>query len=539
MKNKLMSATRNPVGACMLVVALLAGCTTVYEGSRMSPEGVLENEAKAGIPFTLPKPEFKVERDGADTPQRYKVAVTYVPDPTQRYTLRLSPALLANVEFGLDLGEQGEVSKVSGKTTEQVTPAIKSLFSFVGGVLGAATSVAALSPDTAKTSKAFSLSADPMKQGIGACLTKGTLAEEAQCVIEISQCPQSAKNKLTGRIGDYIAVAENGKKKDKGDLLGSLHYLNADEKACLGAADTELQINYPIFAQDLQKALNNKFPNLPNAPSPPLTAALVAALQKAANPVDVERARRLLAGLAVAAETSKFALLERELGAKGITANPAELETLKAGLSYLGIIAGGKPAAPFEQLAQTKKLQTGLAHIVALDTSAWRARHLVYLGEELDKLLLLELSGQASAQQKNEVEDLRMQAAVTAGKASAFVRLTRLENELNAIPPARASNRISRYDDYAKARQEAERLRTEIAQASEALIASGKPKAAPPGALPSSVAVVNQDCLDSSAKNGWIYGEGATAPEFVIVLRRPLTEEVVSPKTALKFGACL
>src|SRR4051794_8201581 len=116
--------------ACVIIVVIyLAACSTVFTGSRMAPDGALENNSDAGIPFTLPKPEFRVERDVSTTPARYTVGVTYVPDPAHRYTLRLSPALLANVTFGLDLGEQGEISNLTGKTSEQVTPTVKALFS--------------------------------------------------------------------------------------------------------------------------------------------------------------------------------------------------------------------------------------------------------------------------------------------------------------------------------------------------------------------------------------------------------------------------
>src|SRR5262245_23482990 len=98
----------------LVLVVLLSGCTTTYKGTRIMPDGTFQNESRAGIPFTLPRPEFKLERDGMDTPARYKVSVTYVPDPNQRYTIRLSPALFSTVQFGADLGEDGELTTVSG-----------------------------------------------------------------------------------------------------------------------------------------------------------------------------------------------------------------------------------------------------------------------------------------------------------------------------------------------------------------------------------------------------------------------------------------
>ena len=114
---------------------------------------------------------------------------------------------------------------------------------------------------------------------------------------------------------------------------------------------------------------------------------------------------------------------------------------------------------------------------------------------------------------------LRRAYAKTAGKETQFARLSRLEQHLDQLPPPQPSDRISAFDEYAKARAEVERLRTEIAQAGEAIIAAVAPKSIQQR-LPQSLPVVSLAEIKKSAEDGWLYGRGASAPDFVLVLRR-------------------
>ncbi|MFT4103365.1 MAG: hypothetical protein QM674_20515, partial [Burkholderiaceae bacterium] len=87
----------------LLPLGVLASCTSVYEGTRMTPDGGIGVTDRAGVPFTMLRTEYRVVRDGSGDPQKYKIDFSNVPDPDRRYTIRMSPALLASVSFSVTL----------------------------------------------------------------------------------------------------------------------------------------------------------------------------------------------------------------------------------------------------------------------------------------------------------------------------------------------------------------------------------------------------------------------------------------------------
>jgi hypothetical protein len=510
------------LGSVALAAAiLLCGCTTVYQGTRLQPDGTFADQSRAGIPFTLPMAEYKLLRDGTGTPARYKVAVSYVPDPAHRYTIRLSPALLANVDFGAELGEQGELGAASAKTVEQITPTLKAVGGLVVSVLAAAAPrvavpAAAMAIDERKGSLALLTSPDTYS----GCLLEPTVANETRCAIRVARpnCNDEAALRIVSRTEEFIADPpmppwpDEPDTADTGDLFATLHYLDQEERKCMDLAREGMAGAGSAGTDYLVAEVDREIV----APGGSLSAQVAAVIKASITAADPAQAKRLMAALLGPAE-DRVDLLKRE-GVIVDSVDQAEVERLRTALTKLGFLQAGRPAAPVEQLAQTRTVVLGLERVTRMELAEWRARHLVYLDGQIDLALAAPLRGAPAPAQ--DLAALRREYARTAGKERQFDRLAVLEQHLDNLPPPQPSDRISAFDEYGKARAEVERLETEIAQAAEAMIAEMAPEPAAPQSLPESLPVVSEAEIVESTKDGWFYGKGVDAPDFVLFLRR-------------------
>jgi hypothetical protein len=187
-----------PLYGLVIAVPLgLTSCHSAYEGKKLNEEGELDGAE--GIPYVLRRPEYKLVRDTTSKPPRYKVEVGYVPDPKQRYTLRLSPAITAAVTFDMALGADGQLTSASNELTDQIVPTTKAVLSFaatlVGTAVGAATGVSAPSEALA------SFGEKPEPQRVE-CLDHPTDARVAYCAIHSVSCAPAAKEELKTRVGN-------------------------------------------------------------------------------------------------------------------------------------------------------------------------------------------------------------------------------------------------------------------------------------------------------------------------------------------------
>ena len=142
---------------CVILLALVVivtGCGTSFVGSKLPADGALPRpagaapgvKAKHGVPFMLPRPDFrlKITPDETDASKaNYELAVTYVPDPEQTYSLRLDPTALIQASFKLEYSESmpGVLSGIGGGLNEQVTPTIKAIGSFTASLIGLGTAI--------------------------------------------------------------------------------------------------------------------------------------------------------------------------------------------------------------------------------------------------------------------------------------------------------------------------------------------------------------------------------------------------------------
>ena len=71
----------------------------------------------------------------------YALTVAYVPDPSQRYSLKIDPGVLKAPDFTMKFGSGGVLSGTTATVTEQVTPFITAIGSFAASVIGAGTTL--------------------------------------------------------------------------------------------------------------------------------------------------------------------------------------------------------------------------------------------------------------------------------------------------------------------------------------------------------------------------------------------------------------
>jgi hypothetical protein len=79
-------------------------------------------------------PEFSLIRSVEDNALKYKVAVSWVPDPGQRYTLRVNPSWLSNVGFTFAFNDAGGVDNVGVTQKDQVVPTNAAIGAFAAAV---------------------------------------------------------------------------------------------------------------------------------------------------------------------------------------------------------------------------------------------------------------------------------------------------------------------------------------------------------------------------------------------------------------------
>src|SRR5687768_3300417 len=125
----------NHVKRAVAAVAAIAvaGCST-YSGQKLGPGVTAE-----GIPYNMVKPEYALTRTpaaaGAKEPT-YSLTVSYVPDLSQTYSLRISPGVLTNPDFTMKFGSGGTLQSTTATFTEQVSPTITAIGSFATNVVG-------------------------------------------------------------------------------------------------------------------------------------------------------------------------------------------------------------------------------------------------------------------------------------------------------------------------------------------------------------------------------------------------------------------
>lgn len=566
------------VAALALSAAAVAmsGCESSFKGVKLDETGAVSSDPKRqGIPYALTRPKFKVVKDDKYT---YSVAVTYVPDATQRYSLRLDPAIFADTSFKMTWGDGGELSGLSAKATDQVAPTAIALINLVTDVTTGLATAAAAAGDNATVE--------------GGCLAKATAADVIVCAMRASDrravlvavekhlpppapiCPKAMVDTFEERLKAF--KTDDG--KDQGDAVGSLYAMNPEQEACFNAAAAELLVASveaigaapkapaaPADGEVAPKAQLETVKEKTYGPSNVQPLALLALtafddtrlrVSASARPQwygsqTVAKTRaKLIAALtpqtaddlrALSAAAARHpggdrAAFYSVLGIKdcrdGLAptapAPPAcEIEDKTSGAIVEAVSAAGLNTAPvgqrLDQIGRATPLAKGLRLAAALPTPEWRKRRIVGLDREEAAAIKAALmrAPNANPDADQAVLAARQQKAAVVGLLPEFERLSLIRTRLDRLPSTVLSTRQSPGTEYAALRTEGEHLETLIAARLSAATPPASSKTATE-TLPPDAPWVSEACVTASKKKlGWSYLEGKDAPDYVIVLRRP------------------
>jgi hypothetical protein len=117
------------IAVCSVVVA---GCSSTLSVDQISNDE--QFAGSTGIPFTLTKPEYLVTKgpkEGAPHVAVYTVSVNWVPDPDMRFAVKADAQGLAEIDFSMTLGTEGQLTAANSASRDQLVPTITSVGQFV------------------------------------------------------------------------------------------------------------------------------------------------------------------------------------------------------------------------------------------------------------------------------------------------------------------------------------------------------------------------------------------------------------------------
>lgn len=506
---------------CLILVAASLGACSTYKGVKLGSDARIA--PGEGVPVTLSRPEFTVKKIEGSDPEQYQVSVTYVPDPDQRYAVRLSPALLSNVEFAFAFNEAGGLTSSNASVKDQIVPTTLALFK-----------VAASAAVAAGTGLPLSLGSPT---GLADCLDKSqvpAMAKRTQCVFTFvartsaSPCAQTAasENGISARMARY--ADPDG--KDTGEPLKTLFARDAVERSCLSdatAALAALDANDPKLksgdlANDFKNALAAEAGTGDGAMVQSVLVALSDAVTKAIEGGDVPMVKRL-AYLATMPQGAPDALSKQlKAGTLLAAGDPARLSrALVAAKLDPQNITDHSGLERVARIGEAKRLRTAFNEALDLQPAAWRARYITAVQKsiEIAEREALTANPASNARLDPKVLRLREQLAALAGVRADYDRLLGFERLLDRMPGTLSTGqRLSPVAEYQSIRAQAAGLEQAIAAAVAArLVMDSKKKA---DVLPPRSPWIDAACIKAAQEEAWRYRNGTDAAPFVVVLRR-------------------
>ena len=539
----------------LIVCAMAVGLCGCSSFKAVKLDGVGTIGAKDGVPMMLPKPEFVVKKvDGTDS--QYQVAVGYVPDPRQRYAVRLSSTPLAQIDFSLVLSETGSLTSTSGEVKDQIAPTALALFK-----------VAASAATTVATGGMFSKHTPVTMQECFVPSDLPSIAYRTQCAITVAGLKTGSKCKVAGpaivaRLQPYVGE-KNG---DKDGAASSLFARDTDEGDCFKQVSDdisqllELSPEVPgthapydpdvlaaAFAEAFKASNSVPLPQgappatvdtaadaITNAVSDAIKSGNVATIKRlfysaddVRAPEGLERFKKLLGDGADSVKLTDADRLKNVL--KDQALDPVEADL--AGLNKVAAIAG------------VKSVKDAVDAVAKLTPVTWKSRYLTALQKsvpELEKEVVsakLQRNSATEATARKALADVRADMADLAGVSREYARLQQFSIILDRMPSTPVGEKISPAAEYDQIGKEAASLETSINTAiATAMAGDAKPKPAAP--LPLRTPWVSMSCVTNSKGKSekderWRYLIGYDSPDFVVVLRRadgttlePIAEEV-------------
>lgn len=493
------SMTRRLMNAAFLAafVVLATGCST-YSGQKLGlkPEKdangavVMKEVIPEGIPYNMVRPEYALTRAapaaGATKPT-YSLTVSYVPDPSQRYSLKIKPSTFTNPDFVMKFGGGGTLQSTAATFTEQVTPTITAVGSFAANLVGV---LATGLLDKASVRDQIKVVLQPPAPPPPQPPPPGTCVGPSNVPRIPSESGRTIASEIIARMNEF---------KDDATFAAQFHYVTDQEKRCLAEVLTLLTTKAESTAataiKDWETARTAHLTALPN--DGPFVDRITAA-------VKTEDTKELDA---IAAEIRKKLV--------GLTL-PEPENTRNA------LLAKARPAATAFSTTEARKQ---LDAIVNADAPTWRARHLLYLEREIGRIGLLRiqrapLGGDPAVDA--HLEMLRLSRAVIleakdlhrrAIVLSAFIDAIRDKAVEGGTAPATA--------EFATARAELDAVLVQIETRRSRVIADAAPPT-PPVVVPlqdQPVKRVTAEDVKKSKEAGWASGAGVNASEYVLVLK--------------------
>lgn len=462
--------------------AAIAGCST-YGGEKLG------TGPATGIPYALPRPEFALTRtppaEGQSAPS-YTLAVSYQPDPTQIYTIRINPAIFTDPEFTVKLGAGGTMTGTKAGFTEQITPTIAAIGSFTANLVGAL-GKGVFDADSVRKQIEDVIKRSAEKTG-AKCAADSTVSRYASRKPEKKPGEDKAKElkvaeELSARLKEF---------KDDATFADRFHYVNGDELSCLkDALDLLNATPKATREKSVESFRDARAKHVKDFPDDRLFA---------------ERLDRAVA----TDDSSAFTAMRAEVNAD--KASTAEA-TKNRGAARDKVFAAAVEAA---RSTVALNAAQSLAAIVNLDPAAWRARHVLYLERAIDASTLAAIQQPARAAEfGKDIDILRVERAAAIGVPELYARVKVLEDFLARIPE-RVDDRGgkgSRTAEFATARAELDEALKQIDARRSRVLADAKPPT-PPAVTPLGpvrVIVVDPSYLDSH--------QGKDSETYVIVLK--------------------
>lgn len=524
---------------CALIIAL-SGCSS-FKTVKLDSAGSIQ--AKDGVPMMLPKPEFAVKKvDGSD--DQYQVSVGYVPDPKQRYAVRLSSTPLAQIDLSLALSETGSLTSTSGEVKDQIAPTALALFK-----------VAASAATMIGTGGAFSLQESTALDECFVPLDLPSVAYRSQCAIKFQGSQSGSKCKTVGpdirsRLQFYIG----DKNSDKDGAAASLFARNDAEGACFAEVSTEIgkllkitTIDPATFSTDFDTRfdIHNAAGGTDPVTDAPAKAAISKAIKDAMASGDGAMLKRIYFSADEADMDGRFKRFRKLVDDGGTSVRASDGNRTAAALADLQLQPGVPAVDGYNRVAMIGAMldvQKAFDAVAQQTPANWKARYTTALQKTLPGLEKARVSATlasdapAIATASKAIADTKTDIATLAGVSVEYVRLKGLQALLDKMPADSTGERISPAAEYGQISKEVAALDT-LVNTAIATTMAGDTKAKAPPVLPLRTPWVSMSCITASKgkEERWRYTIGADSPEFVVVLRRadgttlePVAEEVAT-----------
>lgn len=407
----------------LLIVSTFAflecSCSS-YRGHKIASDGTLPANENTGVPFQMTRPEYtlNVAPSAADaTVATYTLIATHVPDPDNRYTLALDPAIFADSTFLMNFGKFGNIAQNTSGISSRVAATITA-------VAGAATEVISALRDQ-------STAYDQWTKAI-------TDSASTECKTKIDQT-SSVRDVIKSDISELENMGHPATKEvGVSQVLQLYHPAKISEKNCLKSVYSELRSKN----QDNLETVSKTY-----------TEALTPTIAKTKNGTKI----------------ADFVDKHNAAGLKELVEQlTKDVATDQDAAAALGVAQKASSLLMKLQSNETTELAGTFAD---MSPTVWRARHLLYLERKIAEykvnLLMVSTSDRPADSNSEKLKKATADARSLFDADKTFERLDNLNDFIAKfqITPDR-NGKSTRFDadDYTKIRAERDLIETQISQ---------------------------------------------------------------------------